>query len=145
MNDKLREELLKKIKEADHKQGVNRSDWDNVLPDLLFVADWFINYCDHLSLRCQITRIIDKPIAGVSVSDSHNRRAFDASVIGWTDADARECAFQANRDINSFGAVSKRDGKRRVAVFEPREFDKNGKIIKERHFHFQVAKKINET
>jgi hypothetical protein len=140
MNDELKNDIIQKLKAQNHKQGVSLSDWDIVDTDLLLVGDWFVDYCEHVGLRCQFTRIIDKPIAGVSVSDSHNKRAFDASVIGWTDADARECAHQANRQLPGLGAISKRDGKRRVAIFEPREFNADGKMTKERHLHFQVSR-----
>jgi hypothetical protein len=140
MNEELKNNILKKLKDQGHKEGVKLTDWDIVYEDLLLVADWFIDYCEHNGLRIQFTRIIDSPIPGVSVSDSHNKRAFDASVIGWTDADARECAYQANRQLSGIGAISKKDGKRRVSIFEPREFDSNGRMTKERHLHFQVAR-----
>lgn len=139
MNEILREEIIQKLKEAPHKAGVNVNDWDIVKPDLVLVGDWYINYCEHHNLPHKFTRIIDKPIPGVSVSDSHNKRAFDGSLIGWTDADARECVFQANKQLPGIGAVSARDKIRRVAVFEPREFNDKGEMIKERHLHFQVA------
>ena len=140
MNEALKHDIILKLKAQAHKEGVNLDDWDIVDVDLLLVADWFVDYCENIGLRCQFTRIIDKPIKGVSVSDSHNKRAFDASVIGWTDADARECDHQANRQLPGLGAVSKRDGRRRVCVFEPREYDENGKLKKERHLHFQVSR-----
>jgi hypothetical protein len=140
MNEALKNDIILKLKEQAHKENCSMDDWDIVDVDLLLVADWFVDYCENIGLRCQFTRIIDKPIPGVSVSDSHNKRAFDASLIGWTDADARECAHRANHEIGTLGAVSKRDGRRRVAVFEPREYDDNGKMKKERHLHFQVSK-----
>lgn len=136
MTPEMRQELIKRLQAANHKAGVDKSDWESVQDNILIIADWYLSYCEHRNLRQEFTRIKDKPIPGVSVSDSHKDRAFDASVIGWTDADARECAFQCNVQLKGHGAVSKRDLKERAAVFEPDEY-KDGRKIKTRHLHFQ--------
>lgn len=136
MNELTRQDLIQRLKDAAHKDEVDRNDWDKVKPNTLILADWFLSYCEQMNLPAKFSRIIDKPIPGVSVSDSHKDRAFDVSLIGWTDADARECAFQCNKQFH-IGAISKRDGQERECVFEPREFNKKGELIKERHLHFQ--------
>jgi hypothetical protein len=115
LDPRLKEDIIQKLKEQGHKEAVDPNDWVKVKEDLLLIADWFVDYCSLMNLRCQFTSIIRPKIKGISKTDIHaDKRAFDVSLIGWTDSDAR-------------------DGRERVCVFEDGIHAGKG-----RHLHFQV-------
>jgi hypothetical protein len=132
----LTESRVKKIKEQSHKEGVNPDDWDSVHKNLVIVAEWLIEYCSKMNLPIKFTSIIRPMIPGFSVSRTHeDKRAFDVSLVGWSDADARECAYRANKELVGIGAISKSTKRETVAVFEDGINAGLG-----RHLHFQVRR-----
>jgi hypothetical protein len=134
LDPRLKEDIIQKLKEQGHKEAVDPNDWVKVKEDLLLIADWFVDYCSLMNLRCQFTSIIRPKIKGISKTDIHaDKRAFDVSLIGWTDSDARDCALTAGRELQGLGAISAKDGRERVCVFEDGIHAGKG-----RHLHFQV-------
>lgn len=127
--------IIARLKKTKHKAGVDVNDWDKVKDNLLLVAEFDLNLCEELRLYWEVTRIIDKPIKGVSVSNSHDRRAYDRTLRGWPSGIAAWYAELVNGGL-TVGAVSKSDGKERESVFEDDVF-KDGKQVKWKHLHFQ--------
>jgi hypothetical protein len=137
--NKLTEEYIGNVTELamelDHKDGVNPEDWKKVDPKLLIILDALVSYCDTMNLPIKITSIIRPKIEGVSKTDIHaDGRAFDISLIGWTNSDARDCAHTINRTLNT-GAYSLKDGLEREVVFEDGINAGQG-----RHLHLQCRR-----
>lgn len=133
MSPEVRLNLIERIQEVEHKEGVNPDDWNKVHPNLLILADELISFCDNRNMPLKFTSIIRPKIQGVSKTDIHSTgRAFDISLIGWSDAEARDCAYVFNRKFK-IGAISKSTGEENEVVFEDGITAGRG-----RHLHFQV-------
>jgi hypothetical protein len=127
--------VIERAMEIDHKEGVNPEDWKRVKENLLVLVDFVINECDKLNLPLKITSIIRPKIPGVSKTDTHAEgRAFDVSVIGWSQSDIRTMCLEVNRKLN-IGAYSTKDGLEREAVYEDGFTAGKGA-----HIHFQVRR-----
>jgi hypothetical protein len=127
--------LVDRITEIDHKEGVSPDDWSRVHPNLLILADELISFCDNRNLPLKFTSIIRPKIKGVSKTDIHaDGRAFDISLIGWSDAEARDCAYTFNRKFK-IGAISASSGEENEVIFEDGIAAGRG-----RHLHFQVRR-----
>lgn len=132
MNPAYKQDIIERAMELDHKDGVNPEDWNKVNEKLLIIIEAVINHCDLHILPLKITSIIRPKIPGFSKTETHSEgRAFDISLIGWTDADARDCCHVINNKLH-VGAVSASDKQEREAVFEDGLTAGKG-----RHIHFQ--------
>lgn len=130
--------VIQRLKSLVHKIGVDKNDWDKVHPNLLVLADYCFAHCETYGLPMVISSIIRPKIKGVSKTDIHAKgRAFDLSVLGWSEED---CIFLADVVNGAFklGALSARDGKEREMIYEVTELDKDGRTTKTRHMHGQV-------
>lgn len=131
-------EVISRIKKCTHKIGVNKGDWDNVHKNLISLAEYVLDHCETYNLPVVITSIIRPKIKGVSKTDIHSTgRAFDMSILGWSQEDIKFLVDCCNEDM-TIGAISLSDGRENEAIYEPAEYDKFGKQVKWPHFHFQV-------
>lgn len=142
--------MITQLQSLDHKAGVNKEDWNKVKNNLVLLALAVAFYCFKRKLPLLFTSIIRDGIPGVSVSRTHiEGRAFDISVRGWTEKDILDLVLWVNETFN-IGAISASSGKEFEAVYEPREYWKEGDKIppgkkvgdikKEAHLHFQTGK-----
>ena len=116
------------IKESEH---CLITDFQKVRGDLLVVLGYFVSFCDKNSLECKVTNVVGK--FPQSKSDTHPEgRAFDASLRGWNETKIKECMTFMDMACGQLGAVSARDGKRRVIVRHDAGLGD--------HFHFQVRR-----
>lgn len=129
--------IIARLQKQKHKKGVDKNDWTKVKPNLLLIAEFDLNLCEGMGLYVEYTRIIDGPIEGVSVSNSHDKRAYDRTLRGWSEGVAAWFAELVNDGL-TVGAVSRSDGKERESIFEADVF-KDGKQIKWKHLHFQCS------
>lgn len=131
--------IITRLKKQNHKQGVNRDDWDKVKDKLLLIAEFDLNLCEELHLYVEYTSII-RPMIAVSKTDIHaKKRAYDRTLRGWPEGVAQWFAELVNDGL-TVGAVSRSDGVERESVFEKDEFKiKDGKKeqVKWKHLHFQ--------
>lgn len=133
MTEEVSLNLIDRIQEIDHKEGVDPEDWKRVHPNLLILADEVISFCDNRNLPLKFTSVIRPRIKGTSKTDIHSTgRAFDISLIGWSDAEARDLAYIFNRKFK-IGAISASTGEENEVVFEDGITAGRG-----RHLHFQV-------
>lgn len=110
--------IIERLKKLPHKAEVNPDDWDRVKPNLLLIAEFFVNLCEGMGLAVLFTSIIRKGIPGISISFTHEQgRAFDVSIKGWPKGLAEYIAELIN-DAFHIGAISYSDGKEREAVYE---------------------------
>lgn len=142
--------MITQLQSFPHKPGVNPGDWAKVKNGLVIIAFAVAYFCFKRKLPLLFSSIIREGIPGVSTSKTHiEGRAFDISVKGWTEKDILDLAFFINETFE-IGAVSASTGKETAAVYEPREYwkegdkipagSKVGDIKKEAHLHFQTAK-----
>lgn len=131
-------ELIKRLQNLPHKQGVDKNDWTKVHRNLLVLADYLLAHAETYNLPIVFSSIIRPKIKGVSKTDIHAKgRAFDISVLGWSKEDIKFLEDAVNEKF-TIGAISLRDGQEREAVYEGAEFNKKGDQTKWSHFHFQV-------
>lgn len=115
------------------KPEVIFSDFQFVSPKLIIVLGHFLDFCNHNSLPCLITSILDD--APNRTTTTHEEgRAFDASARGWTKRDVYNLTVYMESRVYSLGAISKSDNKRRVVIYHDAG---NGP-----HFHFQVSREV---
>lgn len=127
---------IEDLQNLPHKAGVNASDWLHVDKDLVLLAYFYVGYARALGLPILFTSIIRAMIAGVSKTDIHaDGRAFDFSVVGWTRKHIDDFVLQINSQF-TVGAISKKDGVEREAVYEDGITQGRGA-----HVHCQVRKK----
>lgn len=142
--------MITQLQSLPHKPGVNPGDWLKVKNNLVILALAVAFYCFKRKLPLLFSSIIREGILGVSTSRTHiEGRAFDISVKGWTERDILDLVLWVNETFK-IGAVSASTGKDAAAVYEPREYWKEGDklppgvkvgdIKKEAHLHFQTAK-----
>lgn len=98
--------IIIKIQKYQHKSDTNPQNWGLVKPNLLLLANAFVDYCDKYNLPVKFTSIIRQGIPGVSVSKTHiEGRAFDCSVNGWSDQEIKDCQEHFNKNYKNIGAV----------------------------------------
>ncbi len=144
--------IIPKLKKLFHKAGVNRDDWDKLHPNAVALAEYVYFHCENYNFQMVITSIKRPRISKVSKTDIHassgfyinaegekiefEGRAWDMSVLNWQLEDIYFLRDNVNR-IFSTGAYSTADGVERECVYEPAEYDENGKQTKWPHLHFQ--------
>lgn len=121
------------FKKFPHKNAADRAHWDYVHPNLLLIADFYIQFALEHELPIMFTRIFSKKIPGHSVSDAHGDsgiftmedgtkfkwkgRAFDARVFNWPEMMRDRFKNECNERL-IVGAISFSDGKEREVVYE---------------------------
>lgn len=132
-----------KVAEAIKKENFKReSDFVQLskiqkrLLDVLILAE---SYCRQRNQQFLITQLISTAIEDstlMRVSDTHlEGRAADIRVLNWTKTFTLEFVnFLNNSEFAKFGAVSLKDGKRRLAVYEDETMGRTP------HVHIQVSK-----
>lgn len=126
------QKIKERLKSLYHKEGVNKDDWDEVHPNLVYLAGYVLDHTETYGLPMVITSIIRPKIPGVSKTDIHaKKRAFDISVKGWSEHDIKFLVDAVNEKL-TIGAISIRDGKEREAVYEDGVSAGKGA-----HLHFQ--------
>lgn len=142
--------MIYSLKALAHKPGVDPTDWEKVKNNLVLMALAVAFFCSKRGLPLLFSSIIREGIPGVSVSKTHiEGRAFDISVMGWTERDILDLVHWMNETFN-IGAISARTGEENEVVYEPREYWKEGDKIppgkkvgdikKEAHLHIQTGK-----
>lgn len=127
-----RKTLIKHLQLLPHKAGVNPKDWELVDHDLLYIAEYYIDFCTWHRLPVLFTSIIRKGIPGISVSVTHEQgRAYDNSVKGWTVELCKQLEREINELFSHIGAISLSDGKSRACIY------KDGTAM---HHHNQVRR-----
>lgn len=126
--------LVTKIQKYPHKSDTNPLNWNLVKPNLLLLANAFVDYCDKNKLPVNFTSIIRRGIKGVSVSKTHiEGRAFDCSVHGWSQDDIENCVEYFNMNYSKIGAIPFNQTVGQAAVYE--DGITHGTAP---HLHFQV-------
>ena len=98
--------IIIKLQKYPHKAEVNSLNWGLVKPNLLLLANAFVDYCDKNKLPIDFTSIIRNGIKGVSVSKTHiEGRAFDCSVKGWSIDEIECCEEYFNMNYSKIGAI----------------------------------------
>ncbi len=126
--------IVIKLQKFPHKADTNPQNWVLVKPNLLLLANAFVDYCDRNKLPVKFTSIIRPGIQGVSVSKTHiEGRAFDCSVADWSKDDVENCEEYFNRIYVNIGAVPFGQTQGQPCVFE--DGISHGTAP---HLHFQV-------
>lgn len=98
--------IIIKLQKYPHKNDTNPQNWELVKPNLLLLANAFVDYCERNSLPIKFTSIIRPGIIGVSVSKTHlEGRAFDCSLKGWDEKQIKFCESFFNEKYSNIGAV----------------------------------------
>jgi len=150
LKNSIRIRMIEQLMALPHKDGVHKEDWPKVKNNLIIIALAVAFFCFKRKLPLLFTSIIREGIPGVSTSKTHiEGRAFDISVKGWKDSDIFDLVYWINETFE-IGAVSASTGKESAAIYEPREYWKEGEKLptgkkvgdlkKEAHLHFQSAK-----
>lgn len=130
--------IIIKLQKLPHKADTNSLNWGLVKPNLLLLANAFVDFCDKNKLPVQFTSIIRHGIKGVSVSKTHiEGRAFDCSVKGWSASEIDDCVEYFNKKYTDIGAVPFGQTKGVACVYEDGITRGSGA-----HFHFQVRPAI---
>lgn len=130
--------IITKLQRYTHKSDTNPLNWNLVKPNLLLLANAFVDYCDKNNLPVRFTSIIRAGIKGISVSKTHiEGRAFDCSVIGWSDDDINKCQDYFNENYSNIGAIPFGGNKGMPCVYEDGITKGTGA-----HFHFQVKASV---
>jgi len=126
--------IVSKIQKYPHKPDTNPLNWGLVKPNLLLLANAFVDYCDKNKLPVKFTSIIRNGIKGVSVSKTHiEGRAFDCSIIGWDKDDIENCVEYFNMNYSKIGAIPFGGSTGLACVYEDGITKGSGA-----HLHFQV-------
>lgn len=126
--------IVTKLQRYPHKSDTSPQNWELVKPNLLLLANAFVDYCEKNSLGVRFTSIIRPGIIGVSVSKTHlEGRAFDCSVNGWSQQEIRECQHHFNKNYTKIGAIPFGETQGTPCVFE--DGITKGTAP---HLHFQV-------
>ena len=131
--------IIIKLQKYPHKADTNNLNWGLVKPNLLLLANAFVDYCDKNKLPVKFTSIIRKGISGVSVSKTHiEGRAFDCSVKGWSIDEIESCQEYFNSFYQNIGAVPFGQEKGMPCVYEDGVTKGTAP-----HLHFQVRANIS--
>ena len=105
--------------------------------ELTEVSPWILVLIADASMWCQkndcvliITRMIDDPFPGVSVSDTHHGRALDQSLKGWSEEKITAFKQYMTAKWGVMGAISRDTGTRTIV--------KDHDVGLGRHLHWQV-------
>jgi len=145
-------EIIETLKKCNHKPGIDINDWDIVHPNLLLLAQFYLEFCTKYKLPLTFTSIIRPKIVGVSETDIHaEKRAFDTSSKGFTVDDIDSLLIDCNKEFASkIGAYKSMDGHLvpRAVIYEhnqgscilPTRGIEYAKLNENAfpHFHFQV-------
>ena len=122
---------------SDLKRHIKRdallTDFQKTSAKLIIVWGYFCLFCEMRKLRCVLTSIMDGA-ANRKTKTHPDGRAFDASIIGWTDQDIIDCIDFMKKNINELGAISSKSKEREVV-------DCHGEN-ENRHLHFQVSRGV---
>jgi len=131
--------IVSKLQKYPHKTDTNPLNWGLVKPNLLLLANSFVDYCDKNKLPVKFTSIIRNGIKGVSVSKTHiEGRAFDCSLIGWSRDEIECCEEYFNMNYSNIGAIPFGHDKGLACVHE--DGITKGTAP---HLHFQVRPSIS--